>query len=434
MKTLRLHVTHDKQTTTLFFTSFPVRIGRDEVNECQLTFPFISRTHAVLELEDERLLLRDGGSRYGTHVCNHTRKLAPDERLDLASVGYEFQIGAMGLRAELRDAEGASTVPATPYDDGESGARPHNAPQNATEHYAAQRIDPRVVDAHAIVVQLRVLLERQRAAWDEITALLGSSLPTLDTSRRAAILNHLALEFPRLRDERAFRDLAKRYGVEIEGSGELAVPTEADIALRGLQELAATYVPYAPPLASREAIVAFLGKLDDSLKACFETFVALRFAHRSELHEPVEPEPRISELGARLLDWTSASDAARVDLENLGRDLLTHHAQLAEEVRRGVSRVLTLLSPDAIERHVAGELHPLSLLFGESRARWRVLRERFARFSNEHFVRMLFGPRFALLCAALAGEKAPAHPEDPPHEKHSDARAFAFADIAAALL
>jgi hypothetical protein len=44
-------------------------------------------------------------------------------------------------------------------------------------------------------------------------------------------------------------------------------------------------------------------------------------------------------------------------------------------------------------------------LFSESRARWRVLRERFARFSNEHYVRMLFGPRFALLCAALAGER-----------------------------
>ena len=115
VKALHLQITNGVQTTRLVFTRLPVRIGREAPSECILDFPFVSKLHARLELNGDRIELRDEGSRNGTFVRAHTGRVSTTGFLDLASVGGEFQIGSLHFRATLvgYDEEGTIDLSAT---------------------------------------------------------------------------------------------------------------------------------------------------------------------------------------------------------------------------------------------------------------------------------------------------------------------------------
>jgi predicted component of type VI protein secretion system len=101
MTKLRLIIEHDGKERTLTFDKLPVHIGRDASNECRLEFAFVSRRQCQLDVQDGRLVLRDEDSRQGTWVRGGEERLKPQTALDLASVGYEFQVGALHFRAEM---------------------------------------------------------------------------------------------------------------------------------------------------------------------------------------------------------------------------------------------------------------------------------------------------------------------------------------------
>jgi predicted component of type VI protein secretion system len=103
MRTLRLHIQDGARSATLRFSRFPILVGRDPNAECRLEFPTVSRHHARIDLRNGRLTLCDQGSLVGTWVHNRSCRLPACAIVDFESVGNEFSIGELHLRAELRD-------------------------------------------------------------------------------------------------------------------------------------------------------------------------------------------------------------------------------------------------------------------------------------------------------------------------------------------
>lgn len=166
MKTLRLHVVRDAHTTTLFFTRFPVRIGRDPACPCQLSEGFVSRSHAMLDLCGGRLVLRDEGSVHGTLVGGGRVRLARGQVVDLAHYGYDFHIGSILVRAEVREEriEGRRD---------EQGGQEHTLDlANATRLYEDSDVNPAALDRGAIVLSLSEALEQYRRARAALCELL----------------------------------------------------------------------------------------------------------------------------------------------------------------------------------------------------------------------------------------------------------------------
>src|SRR5207237_2518903 len=97
---LRLRVTNTQDRTAIerTFDRFPVRIGRNPLNDFQLDSPFVSQFHAVLELNGNQLMLRDLGSKNGT-MLRGQGKVPAHAVVDLGTSSYEFAVSSLFFQA-----------------------------------------------------------------------------------------------------------------------------------------------------------------------------------------------------------------------------------------------------------------------------------------------------------------------------------------------
>ena len=100
---LRLRVTNtqDRNMIERTFDRFPVRIGRNPLNDFQIDSPFVSQFHAVLELTGNTLMLRDLGSKNGTSLRG-SGKVASHQVVDLGPSNYEFAISSLFFQRPMR--------------------------------------------------------------------------------------------------------------------------------------------------------------------------------------------------------------------------------------------------------------------------------------------------------------------------------------------
>lgn len=394
MKTVHLHVRYGGRTSTLVFSRFPIRIGREEPSECRLAFRFVSRSHAVLVLRGGRLWLRDLGSKGGTFVHNSAVRLDPANFVDLEKVDWEFQIGRLSLRAELLDdgtqTPGAGTSAAREEDEDPNGTnetRAHARAGNATQAYGRAGFDPGALHQQAVRADLADVLARFRSARAELEACVRDTACDLGASGRAEALQALGA-LPVDDDE----------GDRRSTQPPPSTPThqEAETAIRALQELAAYYVPYAPPLINATTVASFHRRLERALRLVFDGFAALRFVYRAEDQRTRSGPARGIDVGARLLDWTSNDDALDA-FEAEIVEMIQHHARLTNDVAAGVAKLLAELDPDHIERDSARTwLHAF-----QYRRFWETYRYRHHRLTSEAFVASLFGARFGSVQSAL---------------------------------
>jgi predicted component of type VI protein secretion system len=384
MKTLRLHVAHGTRTATLVFSRFPILIGRDPRAECRLEFPEVSRRHARIDLREGRLTLCDEGSLVGTWVAQRTRRLAPGVVTDFESVGNAFAIGDLELRAELREIG--------PADDGDEREPSPVVPNVETTCYADADIDPVSLDASALEEALVAALSQREQADGAVADILRQA--TAIAPAQLARLAQLVVDSdPEWDGHAAVRQFVTVSAVRPE-------PARVDTtALRALQELAATYVPYGPPLNGIEAVTEFVTRLERVLGALLEGVAALRYGYRAERGAPPSHGPGRAELAAALLDWTHESGA----LEQLQGELakmLVHHSQMVGEASTGLERVLARLSPEAIESepHCRSKWGPWKY-----KAWWLELRRRAAVVQRLGDSAM--GPAFGQVAKALRGRQ-----------------------------
>ncbi|MEM9661257.1 MAG: SpoIIE family protein phosphatase [Planctomycetota bacterium] len=81
-------------------------IGRDEASDWRLTDPRVSRTHAVVTVVGEQVMLRDAGSRHGTAV--NDRRLEPGQDVPITG-GDRIRFGAVQCSVQ----RGGSVITAT---------------------------------------------------------------------------------------------------------------------------------------------------------------------------------------------------------------------------------------------------------------------------------------------------------------------------------
>jgi len=95
----------------------PIRIGRNPLNDCQVSQNFISDFHAIIEEVSGRISVRDLNSKNGVFVrtskSGAPTRVASQAPVDLAAYDYEFFVGPF-LRVKLEFTESDSDFPRDP--------------------------------------------------------------------------------------------------------------------------------------------------------------------------------------------------------------------------------------------------------------------------------------------------------------------------------
>ncbi len=98
-------------------SALPIRIGRNPLNDCQVSQNFISDFHAIIEEVSGRISVRDLNSKNGVFVrtsrTGAPTRVASQASVDLAAYDYEFFVGPF-LRVKLEFTEGDSDYPRDP--------------------------------------------------------------------------------------------------------------------------------------------------------------------------------------------------------------------------------------------------------------------------------------------------------------------------------
>jgi type VI secretion system protein ImpI len=446
-----------KIVDTEFHTTFrdtyallPVRIGRNPLNDVRLSKPQVSQFHAVLELQDGHLMLRDLGSRNGT-ILRDGRAPA-HELVDLADSSHRFLVSTFKFEASLADVEpGEIEVRQARRGLLESEPPPKDRARHRTRYEATFEVPlselrsrrsamlddaPRlelVTAPPAGAEDLAALCDEARASSGRLVQAAVQRAQALPPAQARAMLEWLRTRVPGVERDPDFRRLNRQVD-----------PSEADterkrlreyVAAQGLEELASYYLPDHPSFTSEDDVLRFLAKVRDVLDALFASFVPLRdgfetmrtgidvqrpsdrsLSHYDAIHA-VRTVTTSAELAQCLLDWRQDLPGARKAVEGVFADLMIHEMALLSGVVRGVQSMLRDISPEAIEAELERRRKNGGVFSGMFRFRelWKVYRERHGDLEDgeKRIFGLVFGPVFAKTYARFIDDGADAEPGGP---------------------
>ena len=401
----------DRQTTEQTFDRFPVRIGRNALNDLQLDFPAVSQFHAILELHGDQIFVRDLGSKNGT-IQQGGARLPPNTPVDLGVTSYEFIIPPFYLRvtpftfveqpaASVKLRAGALLAG---YDEEPSTDRGGASAQARAAEVAAR---------------LKPDYENYRFAWSRLFREIQTVVAGMDVAEHADFCAELNLALPGLAHEADFKALEPIPIHEDSQTGSRPLTREAAVALQGVKELATWYL--GRPTENAESVVNFLRHVQDSLDVFMKCFVPLRDGYQQfELQMDIQrgerpamngvqtaKDPR--ELARGLLDWKDGFPDAYRTIESTFADLMIHQVALLNGVMKGVKSLLGELSPQAFEKTLDDPARASSgLQIGPFRYKqlWELFAQRHADLAEEekHAFALIFGPQFAQAYSQLANE------------------------------
>ncbi|MBX3231376.1 MAG: FHA domain-containing protein [Labilithrix sp.] len=346
---LRIKNTANDVVVDRTFTQFPVRIGRNTLNDLCIVDRFVSQFHAVVELHGDELMLRDLGSSNGTKLSGNR---APAHTLtSLEPHKNSFGIGPLTIDALVAE------VAVEAYEE--------NVPQSLGE--ASTGDDEGILDNSFITNINETLafndpkLAAARAQFEAAEGTPGGNLQS------TLLLDQSEFE----RKKAAALEKARQFQLQQAAQAATAsVPPVSDnpkqrrleqIALQGVREIASTLLPHAKPLDDPEDLARFLTKLRDTVEVFLRAFVPLRdgyrqFASQMQIQRgPAQSERRVEtakderELAEHLLDWTQKGREAHKAIEGTFADLMIHQLALLHAIMRGVKSLLDELSPKATD-------------------------------------------------------------------------------------
>jgi type VI secretion system protein ImpI len=371
---------HPYELSRSRFTALPIRLGRNQLNDCSVVHPMISSFHARIDDIGGKLCIEDLGSKNGVHIllpgAHAPVMLKPHEPCDLAPSGFQFFLGAqVRIKVtfeEIRDAldhRGAQSF---------SGSVVGNRGAMFGQPGPPLPIDP-YGNPHASPHANPHLPPPQHGSGSFPA---GPPAPAPAASAGYARGGAITQSFT--------------MGPEV-------------LALQGLRELAASLVP-GTTLDTTGDVARFITKVHDALDAFLRSSIPLRegysqfissfdlqrnsykrSAARSPAYAAVESANTPEALARALLDPNDrAFDGARA-LEGLFADLMLHQLALLEGVMRGVRALMEELSPQNIEQNTPGG----GLSLGKHKARWETYVRRFEELYEERQTfAVIFGPEF----------------------------------------
>jgi type VI secretion system protein ImpI len=403
---LDVRITDFEQGTTSYarFDSFPVRIGRNELNQIKLHSPYVSQFHAVVDLDGKRLYIMDLGSRNGTDL-GHGRGAPANTFVDLAESGYQFKIGGLLFQVGVFTLEGA----------------PGSRRKGGVHDLAEEMTHTEISNISFFAAQLGSSYKAYRQSWDRVFAEIQTQFCTLDPQRQAEYCKEIRASYPQIGEEADFNRLAG-----VNAASAQAQPLSPDssrhadvVAAESLRRLATWYLPGTPPPYNVDEILGFSRAIQDTLDVFFKCFVPLRDAYkqfeiqmdirrgRAEAPSRVETAMDAPQLARALLEWRTAEGSEQRSVENAFAAIMTHQLAILNGVMKGVKSLLSELSPEAIENETRTRQ---GLQIGPFRFKqlWEQYVKTFGDLSAEDQVTysLIFGSQFAQAYTEFAGTVA----------------------------
>jgi type VI secretion system protein ImpI len=394
------------QTFEASFDRFPVRIGRNQLNDLPIERPYVSQFHAAVEVSNNQIWVKDLGSTNGTMYRG--QKLARDQAIDVTALP-EFHIGPVHIRLSLSQVTPQQVAPQRKLSVLDIGTP-------AGSGLLEQRREPiKPGQEDPFVRQLVPYIEAYRSAWANVYRLVYEHLPRLSTDQRNAYLRRLLIEHPAMAQESDFQRVAQYYGVPPHEYGELSAPMAAVAALH---EIATTLAPDAVKLDSPDRLVGFARRLRDSMEVFLKCFVSLRDGYQ-EFEAEVLRKERFEEQGNRIGAAKDHKELGRVlfseennideschQLHEIFVEVMTHQVALLNGVMEGVKQLLSTLSPGAIEQRYEKKGKKGGLFSNKYEGLWEEYQTAHADYQGEdkETFLIIFGPQFSRAYAATTGE------------------------------
>lgn len=401
---LGVRITNRSDGTTMdrIFGRFPVRLGRNSLNDLVLELPFVSQFHLVIELQNDKLWVRDLGSTNGTQLKTIGR--APtNQPIALADSGFEFSIVSLDFSV--------FSTPLEMIQPGQASQRPR---LGVTSFLDASKIVAQLPGSTNIADEARPLYAAYRSSWAELIRLLDTQVGLLPGAMRSTVLEQLTGEFDALRREPDFDSLCARQGAKAgdQKFGSRPAQQLEAVALEGMRELAYDFCATAGPLESVDTLVRFVERVQHVLDVFFRSFVSLRDGQRQfetdmAVRRPggqtpcaTETAQTPGELSQALLDWRQPGTEEMAYIESTLADFMIHQVALLNGVMSGVRSLLVEFSPAQIEQRAQDpRFNPDGIGMGPLRYKslWKTLERVHADFTGEdkQIFAVLFGKQFA---------------------------------------
>ncbi len=429
-------------TDTRVFGHFPVRIGRNPLNDLKLLPGFVSQFHAVLELRGSALMLRDLGSKNGTALPSG--RAPAHEPVDLSQSDGQFTISALSFQASVEDV--GDVVPARSPQRGlllgGIGAEKQTLAETMLVDPSQENflvVEPAVEAAQPApklgegTGPLRSQInayKASRATIARVLQTLASEMTSLSSSQQQELLGWTRENFPNISEEPEFKRLVEHHGAILDDKDAGAQARRLEyVALQAVRELSSIYNPRVAPVGTEQELVQFLTRVRDTLDMFFRTFIPLRDGYRQFKSEmdirdatPYYDSPagraasavsrakNPQALAELLLGSADEQMAAQKAVEGTFADLMIHQLALLSGVMRGVHALLQELAPSTVEAALQERSRKgdVGWMFGPYRFKelWKVFLSRHGDLteSEKQLYSLVFGNDFARAYAQLSGE------------------------------
>lgn len=370
---VRIDNFEDGTTQSFTFTTTPVRVGRNPLNDLPLALPFVSQWHAVVVWDAQSITYYDLGSTNGTTVQG--QRLGANQPVAVTSHDMEFRIGAVRLVFQLANLP-AGVAASLPRRGGEGASVSEGLLRKQASPSGFQSVgevggSTMMLDSTALLGGLQSTVFPQRTeralrglegaygayrrAWQDLSQALMAVLQQLPAEQIPAALSRFVELYGDCQHEPSLQALAQSQGVPL-ATGDGA-------ATQLVAQLAQYFMPARQPPQSPREMEGFLVRSLVALETFATAYIGLRQGHdtfgtqligrsrRSADPTPVEVAEDPKQLLEYLLDWSGDGDARMLELRSEFAEIMTHQVALLNGLMEGVRKLVRVrLSPDSIAR------------------------------------------------------------------------------------
>jgi predicted component of type VI protein secretion system len=426
---------------TRIFTSSPVRIGRNPLNDLTLDYGFVSQWHGVIKFDRSDINYVDLGSTNGTQVDG--RRVPERTPVRISGPATKTSIGSLELTAQWTDethdpavgrpkirtqfmtnlpdwAQGISAAPPGPIEPARppAPAAGESAPFPLTPARMPDRTDatPGVQGPLMAVEELRTAYDGYRASWRSLLPQLRHKIESAPPAMREMTALFITSEFPQVTAEPEFAQMLTELNIDRLTAGCLDIE---DWLQRITNDDSFSAQKHSPAIAM-EHVGATLEVFADSfleLRRGYDQFGKEMGLGTGYDQSPLDRVSSVHEVIAWLMEPDAEQGERLNDLKRTFASFALHQVAMMGASVEGARDLLDSLSPGAISRSADGSEAMVSrtqaMLFRflnvwpfTPMVSWSKYKRRFeATTEEDRFTRKLFGRKFLRAYLTLIGSQ-----------------------------